>query len=136
HVTLRPCAYPSEKLAPTAVAQASPIAGALPLQVTFNAAGSSDPEGQTLTYAWDLDGDGAFDDSPQAAPQFTYTVDGPVTVRVRVADPAGLADVAAVVVSPGNSAPVVTIDAPATTLTWKVGDVVNFAGSASDLEDG
>lgn len=128
--------YSTGNLAPSAMAQASPAAGPLPLQVTFSAAGSSDPEGQTLSYAWDLDGDGAFDDSTSAAPQFTYTVDGPVTVRLRVSDPAGLAEVAAVVVSPGNSAPTVTIDAPLTTLAWKVGDVVAFAASASDPEDG
>ena len=128
--------YSSGNLAPTAVAQASPLAGPLPLQVTFTAAGSSDPEGQALSYAWDLDGDGAFDDSTLAAPAFTYTTDGPVTVRVRVSDSGGLADVAAVVVSPGNSAPVVTIDAPGATLLWKVGDLVTFAGSAMDSEDG
>jgi glucose/arabinose dehydrogenase len=128
--------YSSGNLAPTAVAQASPAEGAVPLLVTFSAAGSSDPEGQTLSYAWDLDGDGAFDDSTVAAPQFTYTADGPVTVRVRVLDPGGLADVAAVVVSPGNSAPEVTIDAPVATLAWKVGDIVTFAGSATDAQDG
>ena len=128
--------YSGGNLAPTAVAEASPIEGPAPLQVTFSAAGSSDPEGQTLSFAWDLDGDGAFDDSTSVAPQFTYSVEGPVTARVRVSDPGGLADVAAVVISPGNSAPDVTIDAPVTTLTWKVGDVVTFAGTATDREDG
>jgi glucose/arabinose dehydrogenase len=128
--------YSAGNLAPAAVAQATPTEGALPLVVSFTAAASSDPEGQTLTYAWDLDGDGAFDDSTAASPQFTYTADGSVTARVRVSDPGGLADVAAVVVWPGNSAPLVTIDAPATSLTWKVGDLVSFAGSATDREDG
>jgi glucose/arabinose dehydrogenase len=128
--------YTAGNQAPTAVAEATPTEGTLPLVVSFSAAASSDPEGQTLTYAWDLDGDGAFDDSTAAAPQFTYTVDGSVTARLRVSDPGGLTDVAAVVVSPGNSAPVVTIDAPTTSVNWKVGDVVSFSGSATDQEDG
>ena len=128
--------YSAGNLSPAAVAEATPTEGALPLVVSFSAAASSDPEGQTLTYAWDLDGDGAFDDSTLAAPQFTYTADGAVTARVRVSDPGGLADVAAVVVWPGNSAPVVTIDAPTTSVAWKVGDAIAFTGTATDREDG
>jgi glucose/arabinose dehydrogenase len=128
--------YSAGNLSPAAIAEATPTEGALPLVVSFSAAASSDPEGQVLTYAWDLDGDGAFDDSTLAAPQFTYTADGAVTARVRVSDPGGLADVAAVVVWPGNSAPVVAIDAPTTSVAWKVGEVITFAGSAADREDG
>ena len=51
--------------------------------------GSTDPEGQALTYAWDLDGDGAYDDSTAATPSFTYTAAGIVTVRLRVTDAGG-----------------------------------------------
>ena len=55
-------------LPPNAVIQANPTSGPTPLVVNFSGTGSSDPEGQTLTYAWDLDGDGAFDDSSAATP--------------------------------------------------------------------
>ena len=37
---------------------------------------STDPEHGALTYAWDLDGDGAFDDSTAANPSHTYTTHG------------------------------------------------------------
>lgn len=37
---------------------------------------------------------------------------------------------------PPGTAPVATISAPAPTLTYKVGDVIDFSGSATDAEDG
>ena len=128
--------YTSGNLSPTAVAQGNPTSGPSPLTVDFNGSGSSDPEGQTLAYAWDLDGDGAFDDSSAANPSFTYGTGGSVTVRLRVTDGQGLSDVAAVLVSVNNSAPTPTIAAPQSSFTWKVGDTVAFSGSASDPQDG
>ena len=61
---------------PTANASATPTSGAAPLAVNFDGTGSTDPDDDTLSYAWDLDGDGAFDDSTAAQPSFTYTADG------------------------------------------------------------
>ena len=55
--------------------------------------------GDTLTYAWDLDGDGAYDDSTSATPTFTYTSAGPVTVGLRVTDPGGLSGTTTVTVT-------------------------------------
>ena len=68
--------YTSGNLPPTAVLQANPTSGTAPLTVNFNGSASSDPEGQALAYAWDLDGDGAFDDSASANPSFTYGTGG------------------------------------------------------------
>ena len=48
--------------APTAHISAAPTAGATPLKVDFDGTGSIDPNPGTLSYAWDLDGDSAFDD--------------------------------------------------------------------------
>jgi glucose/arabinose dehydrogenase len=128
--------YTSGNLPPTAVLQANPTSGTAPLTVNFNGSTSSDPEGQTLAYAWDLDGDGAFDDSTSATPSFTYGTGGPITVRLRVTDGQGLSDVAAVVVSVNNTAPTATIAAPLSSFTWKVGDTIAFSGSASDPQQG
>ncbi len=36
----------------------------------------------------------------------------------------------------GNNPPTPTIDTPSSSFTWKVGDVINFSGSATDPEDG
>ena len=46
---------------PMAHASATPDAGPVPLQVQFSSAGSVDPEGTSLTYAWDFDGNGTTD---------------------------------------------------------------------------
>ena len=66
--TVRRISYASANQPPVADATATPTTGSAPLTVSFNGSGSSDPDaGDTLSYAWDLDGDGAFDDSSVAA---------------------------------------------------------------------
>lgn len=122
---------------PTAVATANPTSGIAPLTVFFDGSASSDPDpGDVLSFAWDLDGDGAFDDSFAVAPQFTYGASGIYTAKLRVTDPLGLSDTASVVISVSNGPPVAFIESPAASLQWKVGQVISFAGSATDPDDG
>jgi PKD repeat protein len=83
---------PPTNRAPTAVAGANPTSGTAPLTVSFSSAGSSDPDGDTLSYAWDLDGDGAYDDSTAANPSFSYPSPATITVGLRVSDPGALSD--------------------------------------------
>ena len=44
----------------------------------FDASETTDPNDETLTYAWDLDGDGAYDDGTGVTISRTYTSAGPV----------------------------------------------------------
>jgi PKD repeat protein len=135
--TIRRIGYFANNQPPNAVATATPTSGSAPLTVNFSGAASSDPNpGDTLTYAWDLDGDTVYDDSTAVAPTFTYTVNGQYTVGLRVTDSQGAADTATVVVNVGNTAPTVRIISPAAGTTWKVGDVITFSGSATDVQDG
>jgi PKD repeat protein len=121
---------------PTAVIQANPTSGPAPLTVQFNGGGSSDPEGTALTYAWDLDGDGLYDDATGVTTSWTYQSAGNVTTGLRVTDAGSATGTASQVISVGNSPPVPVISAPTSALTWKVGDLINFSGSATDAQDG
>ena len=126
--------------APTAVASANPISGAAPLVVAFNGSASTPGlAGDTLSYAWDLDGDGAYDDSTAINPSRTYNVAGTINARLRVTDQRGGSNESAVVqifVGTTLTPPVPVIDTPAVGLTWRVDDNISFSGHATDEEDG
>jgi glucose/arabinose dehydrogenase/PKD repeat protein len=121
---------------PQARLRSDATSGSLPLTVHFDAGESTDPDGDVLAYQWDLDGDGAFDDATGVTAQRTFTDMSPQTVRVLVSDTLGASSTAQVVVTPGNTAPAVQIDAPLGTLRWRAGDTVSFSASANDAEDG
>lgn len=119
---------------PTASASGSPSTGTAPLSVTFSSAGSIDPDGDTLAYSWNF-GDGSAA-STQANPTHVYSANGTYVATLTVSDGRGGTANATVMVTVGNRAPTATIQSPAGTLTYKVGDVVTFSGSGSDPEDG
>jgi hypothetical protein len=131
--SLKRITYFTENAPPVAVAAADPIAGDLPTTVTFDGTGSSDPNEDPLTYAWDLDGDGAFDDATGATTAVTFTEAAVITVGLQVSD-GEWTDTDFVTISPGSHAPVVTIDsAPA---AWVTGETITLTGSGTDVEDG
>jgi glucose/arabinose dehydrogenase len=134
--TIRRIAYGANQ-PPIASATGSPTNGPVPLTVSFDGSGSSDPEGGPLTYAWDLDGDGAFDDSSAVKPTRTYTQPGTYNARLRVTDNQNQSATSApITISANNTPPTATIDAPAAGTKWKVGDLISFAGSATDAQQG
>ena len=123
--TIRRIAYS----APVADIVATPDSGVPPLAVAFDGRGSNDPRGEALTYAWDLDGDGAYETSGPT-PTREYTVSGIVKVRLRVTNETGLSGTATKEITIGTP-PTVTLTAPDPGTTWAVGDRIAFAGSAS-----
>jgi glucose/arabinose dehydrogenase len=134
--TIRRIRYYAGNRPPIAAVRATPSNGPTPLTVNFDASAAADADSDPLAYAWDLNGDGTYTDAAGVTATATYSTAGVRTVGVRVTDPYGASDTATVDVSAGNTQPVGTIDAPASTLAWKVGDTVSFSGSATDAEQG
>jgi glucose/arabinose dehydrogenase len=128
--------YTAANHPPVASFTATPSFGAAPLNVTFNASASSDPDaGDTLTYAWDLDGNGVYNDATGVSTSRTYAA-GNVTVGLQVTDSHGATATTTRLITPGNTPPTATITAPSAALTWKVGDPIAFSGSATDTQSG
>jgi glucose/arabinose dehydrogenase/PKD repeat protein len=124
---------PAGDQAPTARASADRTSGITPLVVNFSSAGSSDPEGGALTFAWDF-GDGTT--STEASPSHTYSTNGQRTVTLRVTDPAALSGSTNLVITVGNTAPTVTLNTPISGALFSFGDTVSYDITASDPEDG
>jgi glucose/arabinose dehydrogenase len=122
--------------APTVKLTADKTFGQLPLKVKLDASGSSDPDtagGDKLNFAWDLDGDGQFDDGIQAKAEPEYTEAKNVTAKVRVSDNFSHVEVASVTIYPGDKGPPsVTITKPAASHRWEIGEDLEFAATATD----
>ncbi|MFE5768234.1 M36 family metallopeptidase [Streptomyces sp. NPDC056485] len=102
--------------------------------ITLSAAGSTKgtapSAGNPAAYAWDLDGDGQYDDATGVSATFgAVGRDGVSTIGLKVTDTAGNTDTDSTTVTVANAAPVVTLQ-PVTpagengpvTLTGRIGD--------------
>jgi DNA/RNA endonuclease G (NUC1)/PKD repeat protein len=96
--------------------------------VTLSAAGSSDPDGDVLTYAWDF-GDGST--GTGASPQHTYADNGTYVVTLTVSDPAGAEATATTSVTVFNVNPTVNAFAGASILAHQT-----YAGGGSFADPG
>ena len=73
---------------PVAQLLANPIEGDAPLDVSFDASGSSDIDGPIVSYEWDWEGDGVYDHDSGNVPtaEHTYDIAQVYDPRVRVMD--------------------------------------------------
>ena len=97
--------------APVARSTAAPSQGAAPLAATLSADGSTDPDGEAMTYEWDLDSDGSRDATGPSV-RHTYPA-GAHTVTLTVRDARDLAASDSVDVLADESPPTATLLAPA-----------------------
>ena len=117
---------------PSSIASASVTAGQPPLVVSFSSAGSTDPEGRSITFGWTF-GDGTT--STNTNPKHTYSQARSYSVRLTVSDGANSTMSAPLTIVVGNP-PSVIIDTPIAGRTFRAGDVITFSGHANDSEDG
>ncbi|MFA5854898.1 MAG: PKD domain-containing protein [Candidatus Gracilibacteria bacterium] len=68
---------------------ASPESGEVPLDVHFDATSSFDPDGEIVSYEWDFDGDGRYDDATGEEADYTFELEGKYNVSLRVTDNSG-----------------------------------------------
>jgi PKD repeat protein len=119
-------APPATNHAPTA-APGGPYTGAEGAAVSFDGGGSSDPDGDALTYAWSF-GDGGT--GPGATPSHTYADNGNYVVTLTVTDTHAAASTpATTTVTIGNVAPTVNTGA---NQSATVGSPVAVSASFSD----
>jgi PKD repeat protein/glucose/arabinose dehydrogenase len=121
----------SSNTPPSVVLKASPIGGSIPLAVTFDTTGTSDADGQSLTYSWDF-GDGTGSGETSANPTHVYgsvgTFEATVTVRETTAPFAEA--MASIVIRTGVTPPRVHITSPSANTTYAIGETVQFSGYA------
>lgn len=118
---------------PVAKATATPTSGLPPLAVAFSSNGSSDPDGDSLTYLWNF-GDGST--STLANPSRTYAAEGVFTAMLTVTDSKNASSSDQVVITVGNRRPTATILSPPTGTKYNIGDVITFQGQGTDPEQG
>lgn len=112
-------------------ASANPGNGQAPLTVQFSSAGTVDPDGDALTYAWDFDADGRVD-STAVNPAYTYTTNGNYRPVLKVTDSTGRSASAEVILPVGTAAPQVTFVTPVAGQPFSFGQTVNYEVTVSD----
>ncbi|MEV0975297.1 PQQ-dependent sugar dehydrogenase [Streptomyces sp. NPDC049915] len=118
---------------PVPQAAASRTNGQAPLKVQFSSAGTTDQDGDALTYSWDF-GDGA--KSTEADPTHKYKTNGTYTATLTAKDPGGRTGSASVQIVVGNTAPKVTLELPQDGQLFSFGDAIPFKVKVTDPEDG
>jgi glucose/arabinose dehydrogenase len=127
--------YVAANRAPAVVARSTVDSGPLPLTVGFDAAGTTDPDGDALAYSWDFTGDGVADATGPAA-SWTFTEPGEHTARVTVTDAQGATSVGNVAVTAGNTRPTVRLEWPPDGGWSEFGTPMPFRVKVTDPEDG
>jgi cytochrome c len=126
--------YNAGNRAPVVQLKANKNSGALPLTVEFSTAGSSDPDGDSVSYELEIN-------KQVLKPQnggFVFTFDKPGIYRPMLiaTDPKGLKSKAEVVVVAGNEPPAIDIVVEGNTDFYLPGGSANYKITVNDKEDG
>jgi PKD repeat protein len=123
---------PGGNHAPRVEVSATPTSGLARLTVSFSSAGTTDPDGDALSYEWYLD-DNDNVDSTAPNPTFTYKKDGVYLATLKVTDEHGRSASSYVEITVGNQPPVVDLTtSPAPGQPFAFGQPVTYSVSVTD----
>ena len=54
--------------------------------ITFDGSGSNDPDGDIVSYEWDFDDDGEYDDGTGVSPTYSWSAKGTYSIKLKVTD--------------------------------------------------
>ncbi|MCC5789960.1 MAG: S8 family serine peptidase [Opitutales bacterium] len=119
---------------PVAEFTATPNEGPFPLEVTFDASASSDPDGEIVSYDWDFTNNGSFN-AFGITTSHTYTEPGLYTARLRVTDNDGATDETFVQITVTETSPdsVLIVDWGQTASTGEIRDGADPESTPADL---
>jgi cytochrome c len=105
-----------------------------PLTVQFSSEGTTDPDGDEISYEWRLQGKKKVD-SRDPNPEFTYKKEGIYRATLKVTDEHGRSASNDVRIVVGNQEPVVEFVAPQGDQAFSWGDPVDFEVAVTDEEE-
>lgn len=117
---------------------ATPDSGEVPLTVEFDASGSFDPDGEIVSWEWDFDGDGRFDDATGEVVEYEFTQEGSYEVTLRVTDNNGESALATETIEAGSVGGLRAVITPPIGEgdSFYVGEEYEFEGKLSQIAEG
>lgn len=112
--------------------------GAAPMQIEASALASADPDGDALTYQWSLvrPGQQAEVLSTSATQELTFDAVGSYVLRLTATDTAGVSATTETTIDVGNAPADIAINIANQSFFWPGKQVVDYAITVSDQEDG
>jgi len=104
-----------------------PYTGNIGETITLDGSGSYDSDGSIVSYEWDLDNDGQYDDASGVTPTYSWSTPGTHPISLKVTDDDGLTDTDDTTVYI-NYPPVADANGPYTSLE---GVAIHFLGSVT-----
>lgn len=117
---------------------ANPDSGEIPLIVEFDATSSFDPDGEIVSYEWDFDEDGRYDDAEGEIVEYEFTQEGTYEVSLRVTDNNGESTTTSEIIEAGSIGGLrAIITAPVKEgASYYVDEKYEFEGDLSQIREG
>lgn len=119
---------------PQVVVSASKISGALPLEGTVSAAGTTDPDGDVVSYEMDLNGVVTKSTTPDF--KFNFDKAGIYRPKITAIDAKGAKASGEIVIIAGNEPPAIEISVSGNTDHYIQGSAIDYKVTVTDKEDG